>query len=207
MNNWLQFALLVSVLTMLPGIDTAQVLRSSIKGGPKLGYTTLFGIMLGVWAWGIATAVGLSAILLASSKVYTAIKYVGAAYLFYLGAKMIWAAKSAHGLEIGGAQSTESSLKTMSRALLITITNPKNGAFYIAVLPQFVPHGMNPFIAGLILSTIHNGLGLIWFSGIISLTRFAKDFFAKPRVTQVMEALSGTVLLGFGARMLLEKSS
>lgn len=207
MNTWLQFALLVGVLTMLPGIDTAQVLRSSIKGGPKLGYTTLFGIMLGVWAWGVATAIGLSAILLASSQVYTAIRYVGAFYLFYLGVKMIWAAKSAHGLEIGTVQNSESALKTMSRALMITITNPKNGAFYIAVLPQFIPHGMNPFIAGLILSTIHNGLGLIWFSGIISLTRFAKDFFAKPKVTQIMEILSGTVLLGFGARMLLEKSN
>ena len=206
MNNWLQFALLVGFLTMLPGIDTAQVLRSSIKGGAKLGYTTLFGIMLGVWVWGIATSVGLSAILLASSKVYAAIRYVGAAYLFYLGAKMIWAARSPEGLQIGNAQELESSIKTMSRALIITITNPKNGAFYIAVLPQFIPHGMNPLIAGLILSTIHNGLCLIWFTGIISLTKFAKEFFAKPKVTQVMEILSGTVLIGFGARMLLEKA-
>ena len=205
MSSWIQFVILVGLLTMLPGIDTAQVLRSSIKGGPRLAYLTLVGIMFGTWVWGVAAAVGISAVLLASAELYTVVRYIGAAYLVYLGLRMIIEARKAGGLVLGKTPALDSPMKAMARAFTVTLTNPKNGAFYVAVLPQFIPVDMNPVVAGLALSSIHNVLAVIWFTGVIFLTNLAKNFFARPRVGKAMEYVSGTALMGFGAKLALEK--
>ena len=89
LQDLLSFALLAGLLTMLPGIDTAQVLRSVAVGGKRNGYATLLGTFSGVWFWGIAASVGVSAILIASKVAYAIVKIVGAVYLAYLGTKMI----------------------------------------------------------------------------------------------------------------------
>lgn len=205
MNNLLQFAAVAGILTMLPGIDTAQMLRAAIKGGPRLAYLTLLGIALGVWIWGIAAAVGLSAVLLASAQLYDVVRVIGAAYLLYIGVRMILDARKQHGLQVDLAGSDVRPFKAMLRAFIITITNPKNGAFYVAVFPAFLPVDMNPVAGGLLLATIHNVEALIWFTMIIGLTQFFKTFFAKPRVAKWMESISGLAMIGFGTKLLLER--
>ena len=66
---------------MLPGLDTAQVLRSVTVGGSKSAYATVAGILTGVWIWGLAAALGISALLVASHFAYTAVKWAGAIYI------------------------------------------------------------------------------------------------------------------------------
>ena len=66
LENLLSFAVLAGLLTLLPGLDTAQILRAVTIGGRSTGYATLFGILGGVWVWGIAAALGISALLIAS---------------------------------------------------------------------------------------------------------------------------------------------
>lgn len=65
LENLLSFAVLAGLLTLLPGLDTAQIFRAVTIGGRSSGYTTLFGILGGVWVWGIAAALGISALLIA----------------------------------------------------------------------------------------------------------------------------------------------
>lgn len=202
MRSWWEFLVLCWFLTMLPGIDTAQILRSSIKGGPRLAYLTLFGIMCGVWFWGIITALGVSALLVASKNLYTALTYIGAAYLLYLGIRMVFEARRSGGLNLNAIP--EEAGHALRRAFMITFTNPKNGAFYVAVFPQFLPESMNPIIAGGALSSIHNFTCLVWFTGVIALTNKAKKFFAQPIVGKRMEIISGLALIGFGISMVLE---
>ncbi|MEY3537340.1 MAG: hypothetical protein RL645_154 [Actinomycetota bacterium] len=205
MNDLVQFAIVAGLLTVLPGIDTAQMLRAAIKGGPKLAYITLFGIALGVWMWGIAAAVGLSALLLASAQLYDVVRIIGAAYLLYIGVRMILDARKNHGLQVNLAGTEVKPIEAMLRAFTITMTNPKNGAFYVAVFPAFLPVDLNPVAGGLLLATIHNLEALIWFTMIIGLTQFFKTFFAKPRVAKWMETISGFAMIGFGAKLLLER--
>ena len=90
LQNLISFTILAGLLTMLPGLDTAQVLRSVTVGGIKNAYATVGGIFVGVWIWGLAAALGISALLVASHLAYTAVKWAGAAYLIYLGLKMLW---------------------------------------------------------------------------------------------------------------------
>ena len=84
LENLLSFAVLAGLLTLLPGLDTAQILRAVTIGGRSTGYATLFGILGGVWVWGIAAALGISALLIASEIAYTILKWIGAIYLVYL---------------------------------------------------------------------------------------------------------------------------
>ncbi|MDE2387009.1 MAG: LysE family translocator [Actinomycetales bacterium] len=204
MNNWIEFAIVAGLLTMLPGIDTAQILRSAIKGGPRLAYMTLLGIGIGVWVLGIAAAIGLSALLLASAEIYRWVSFIGAGYLLYIGVRMIWDARKVSAFEVVEGFTEERPLKSILRAATITLTNPKGAAFYVAVFPAYIPHDMNPALAGFTLASIHNLEALIWFSMWIWGTTFAKAFFSRPRVRQVMEAVSGLAMIGFGVKMLLD---
>jgi threonine/homoserine/homoserine lactone efflux protein len=208
LENLLSFAVLAGLLTLLPGIDTAQVLRSVAIGGRSTAYATLFGILSGVWIWGIAAALGISALLIASEVAYTIVKWLGAVYLVYLGIRM-WLDSKHITTETIAAKAEEKRTfgKTFLRALFITLSNPKNGVFYVAVLPQFLPDQLPAVIGGFLLATIHNALTFTWFSLLILGAGFAQQTLQNPQVQKIIERVSGIALIGFGLRMVLEQKS
>lgn len=206
LQDFVGFAIVAGLLTMLPGIDTAQVLRSAATGGPRMAYATLGGIMAGVFAWGIAAALGISALLVASRTAYDIVRIAGALYLLYLGLRIIAESRHAHAKSLATQASRRSRAlaPVFSRAFVITLTNPKNGLFYIAMLPQFLPENLPAAIGGLALATIHNVECLLWFSLLIWSTNLARKFFQRPAVQMWMERISGLALIGFGVRVVLE---
>lgn len=207
LQDFLGFAVVAGLLTMLPGIDTAQVLRAATLSGTRAAYATLAGIITGVFAWGIAAALGISALLTASRVAYDVVRWIGAGYLLYLGLRIIWDARRmpAGGAESPATRSGWGTGATFARAAVITLTNPKNGLFYVAMLPQFLPAALPPAIGGVALATIHNLECLAWFSLLIWSTRRARAFFERPRVQMWMERISGTALVGFGLRVVAER--
>ena len=206
-DSLIGFAVLAGLLTMLPGIDTAQVLRSATLNGPRAAYATVFGIMAGVWIWGAAAAIGISALLLASQLLYRGFLLVSAGYLLYLGIKMLRESRHIQDLAADNSTPTRKGWKEFSRAFIVTFTNPKNGAFYVAILPQFLPENMHPIAGGLLLATIHNLECFIWFSILIWGTNLARNFFARTQVRVWLERISGIALIGFGIRMAMEIKS
>ena len=207
LQDFVGFAVVAGLLTMLPGIDTAQILRSAALGGPRMAYATLGGIMAGVFAWGIAAALGISALLVASQTAYDALRIAGGLYLLYLGIRIIANARRGHAgaVEARSGNASPAWSGVLSRAFVITLTNPKNGLFYIAMLPQFLPDGMPAAIGGLALATIHNLECLAWFSLLIWSTNLARTFFQRPAVQTWLERISGLALVGFGVRVVLER--
>ena len=207
LQNLISFTILAGLLTMLPGLDTAQVLRSVTIGGKSSAYATVAGILTGVWIWGAAAALGISALLVASHIAYTAVKWAGAAYLIYLGIKMLWESrKITHETVQAKIADKTSNRKAFNRALLINLTNPKTGVFYIAILPQFLPEEFPALFGGLLLATIHNALTLLWFTMMIYGASFAKETLQNPKVQKIIERASGVALIGFGIRVAFEKS-
>ena len=207
LSNLLSFAVLAGLLTMLPGLDTAQVLRSVTVGGTRTAYATVAGILTGVWIWGLAAALGISALLVASHIAYTIVKWSGAIYLIYLGMKMLWESRHITSETIAAKLESKTTFwKTFNRALIINLTNPKTGVFYIAILPQFLPHEMPAVFGGLLLATIHNLLTLLWFTMMIFGASFAKETLRNPKVQKFIERASGIALIGFGIRVAFEKS-
>lgn len=201
------FAVVAGLLTMIPGIDTAQVLRAAALGGPARAYATLLGIMAGVLVWGAAAALGISALLVASRTAYDVLRLIGAVYLVALGARMLRDARHAPAAAatVTGQGRSRHLVPAFWRALLVTLTNPKNGLFYVAMLPQFLPTGVPAFAGGVALAGVHALECLAWFSIIIWSTHRARALLQRPRMQTWTERVSGLALIGFGLRVAVER--
>ncbi|WP_210115784.1 LysE family translocator [Acidipropionibacterium timonense] len=146
-----QFALVAGLLTLTPGIDTALVLRQALTRSRGVAMLTAVGIGTGCLLWGIAAAIGTSALVTASQLAYGVVKLAGALYLLWMGVQMLWHAIRGDHADLGTTGSTATSAHAaFLKGLLTNVLNPKIGVFYVAVLPQFLPHGVSPLAMGLL---------------------------------------------------------
>jgi threonine/homoserine/homoserine lactone efflux protein len=198
------FALLAAVLTIIPGLDTALVLRSALTQGRRHAYATALGICSGAFVWGAAAAVGASALLAASEFGFTLLKLAGAAYLLYLGISMFVKTFLRRHEAADTPRPTGSLWAAFGRGALSNLLNPKVGVFYIAVIPQFVPDGVAPLPMGLALGLVHVLESMVWFTAIIFATQFARRWLSSPRSARIIDRVTGGILVGFGVTLALE---
>jgi threonine/homoserine/homoserine lactone efflux protein len=198
----LSFALLGALLTITPGLDTALVLRSAVTMGRAPAFTTAVGINAGALIWGAAAAVGVSVLLTASETAYLVLRIVGAAYMLYLGVRMIIGAVRPTDRPLADAVPRGPSVwNTFGRGLLTNLLNPKIGAFYVAVLPQFIPAGASPLGVGLLLALVHDVEGLIWFTAIITGAQAFRGYLGRRAVRRSVDGATGAALIGFGVEL------
>ncbi len=206
----LSFAVVAGLLTLVPGVDTALVLRSAISRSRPFAFATALGITTGLMAWGIAAAVGVSALLAASELAYRILTYAGAAYMVWLGASLLWKSRSGgpgtDGSAVGElpAATGRQFLRGWLTGTGTNLLNPKVGVFYIATIPQFIPAGTSPLLMGILLAGVHCVLGMAWLSVLIFGTGFASKWLKGRRSVQVIDRITGTVLVGFGLKLALE---
>jgi threonine/homoserine/homoserine lactone efflux protein len=210
------FALVAGLVTIIPGLDTALVVRTTVTQGRRRGFAAAFGINTGVLIWGAAAAVGVSALLAASQLAYDVIRAAGAAYLVWLGTAMLlrtWrhrdtarpdtARPDATSTPQATSRTPDSVVRTWLRGATANLLNPKIGAFYLAMLPQFIPAHSSHLLMGLALAGIHDVEGLVWFTMLISAVHLARRFLDGSRVHKIMDRITGTVLIGFGLKLAL----
>ncbi|QDG68563.1 LysE family translocator [Pseudarthrobacter sp. NIBRBAC000502772] len=208
-QSLLSFGLVAGLLTLVPGIDTALVLRSSLARTRGFAFATALGISTGLMVWGIAAAVGVSALLAASELAYRALTIAGAAYMVWLGASLLWKSRA----KDPSSASPEVGVPAASRHQLFqgwltgtgtNLLNPKVGVFYIATIPQFIPPGTPPLLMGTLLAGVHCVLGLAWLTFLIFGAGFASKWLKSARSLRIIDRITGTVLIGFGLRLALE---
>lgn len=192
------FTFAAALLTVTPGLDTALVLRTAAAEGGRRAFAAALGICLGCLAWGALVAVGLGVLLEASELAYLALKWIGAAYLLYLGMRMILVARDEAAT---GANPPPPRANWFLRGLLTNLLNPKVGAFYVSFLPQFVPAGASVPATTLLLAAIHAGLGLAWFLLLIGATRPLARVLREPGLVRALDRLTGGVLIFFGLKL------
>jgi threonine/homoserine/homoserine lactone efflux protein len=134
-NFWV-FALTALMLNLTPGNDMLYVIARSTSQGSKAGIVSSLGIMAGCMVHIIAAMAGLSAIIASSSLAFDIIKYIGAAYLIYLGIRAVLSKK--HSLEIKTPVKKLSYKKIFWQGFLTNVLNPKVALFFLAFLPQFI---------------------------------------------------------------------
>lgn len=201
------FAVVAAFLTILPGIDSALILRSAVTQSRRHAYVTGFGIASATFIWGAAAAVGAAALLAASEIAFVVLKIVGAAYLIYLGVSMIVASFRHQVPVLGVTPKPKGTLRAaFVRGLLADLLNPKVGVFYIALIPQFLPAGIMPLTMGLLLALVHVAESLVWFSIIIFAASAFRRFFASPRVVAWIDRITGGVLIGFGVVLVVDST-
>lgn len=190
-----------SLLTVAPGLDTALVLRSAATSGSRQAALAGLGIALGCFGWATLVALGLGALLAASQIAYTTLRWVGAAYLLWVGYKML---RHPRGSFVPDTGSSERQGMAFATGLLTNLLNPKVGVFYVSFLPQFVPPGVavGPYI--LLLGAIHAVLGLIWFGCLILATRPISRFLRTPAVVRACDRLTGGMFVAFGVGLALQ---
>jgi threonine/homoserine/homoserine lactone efflux protein len=201
------FAAFVAVLTVTPGIDTVLVLRLTAARGRPAGFAAAVGISLGCLCWALASALGITALLNASRLAYEILRWVGAAYLCWLGARALWSARrrtvappEASTVDKRPARP----LAALRTGLTTNLLNPKVGAFYLSVFPQFLPHALAPLAGSLVLAGIHIAEGLLWLGFVVFAVGRAGRFLARPNVKRRLEQLTGAVLVAFGLRLVVE---
>lgn len=205
------FAVVAGMLTIMPGLDTALVLRSAITQGRRRAFATALGILSGVLVWGVAAAVGAAAVLTASQLLYDTLRVAGAGYLVWLGIGMLRRTlkerrRAGAGEAADGAEATttgESWARSWARGLGTSLLNPKNGVFYMAMLPQFIPDGTSHLLMGVVLAAVHDLEGLVWFSALILGTQLVRRWLDRGSVRRAIDAVTGSVLVGFGVKVAL----
>lgn len=135
--TWLTFSAAATALLMIPGPTVLLVLAYALSDGRRVAIPTALGVGAGDLIAMTASVLGLGALVLASATLFLAVKWVGAAYLVYLGVKMIWTAdRSRLGLPEGAPSVTPRA--AFWNATLVTALNPKSILFFIAFVPQFL---------------------------------------------------------------------
>jgi threonine/homoserine/homoserine lactone efflux protein len=192
------FTLAAALLTVTPGLDTTLVLRTAAVEGARRALAAALGICLGCLAWGALVAIGLGVLLEASELAYLALKWAGAAYLLYLGLRMILVGRRPGEVDMAPAPARTNWFLT---GLLTNLLNPKVGAFYVSFLPQFIPPGMSVPPTTLLLAAIHAALGLLWFLLLVAATRPLARALRSAPVVRILDRLTGAVLIFFGLKL------
>jgi len=201
------FAVVAGLMTLVPGIDTALVLRAGVTQGTRAAYATVAGISLGLIVWAVAAAAGISALLTASRTAYQILQLAGAAYLVWLGGRLLWHARTAMTDAAAPPEAAaEGAGRAFSRGLVTNLLNPKIGVFYIAVLPQFLPPDTASVLAGVALAMVHVVEGVLWFSVLILGTAVLRERLARPRVRAWTDRITGCVLVAFGIKVAFSRA-
>ena len=206
-STLLAFGLTAAALVAAPGPGQALVLTRTLQGGTRSGLVTAFGLEIGTAVHTLAAALGLSAILATSATAFAVVKYLGAAYLVFLGVRTLRsrAAAAEPGADADAASRTPTG-HLLAHATMTGILNPKVALFFLAFLPQFVnPARGHAFLQFILLGAAFAALGCLG-DGLLAVVagRARGRLMAGSRWTAWRERITGTVLIGLGVRVALQ---
>jgi threonine/homoserine/homoserine lactone efflux protein len=147
LTHWATFFTAAILLNLSPGPDMAFILAQTAKRGKQSGFAAMFGIWTGAFVHVLFAALGLSAILATSAVAFSAVKWIGAAYLIWLGIQAL-RSKGAQ-MSVNEQASPKGLMKIYKQGVLVAVLNPKVAIFFLAFLPQFVENGAGPVSAQL----------------------------------------------------------
>lgn len=149
------------LLNLTPGQDTLYILGRALAHGRRIGVASALGVSVGCLLHTLAAALGLSAILATSMLAFVVLKWVGAVYLIYLGARLLLARPAA--ASVAGTAGAIDTAAAFRQGTITNITNPKVALFFLAFLPQFIdPASPTKIAAFLLLGVTFVGTGTIW---------------------------------------------
>jgi len=193
----LTFVPVAVLLSLTPGAATALVVRNAARGGRRQAFLTTSGNSIGVLAWGCFAAAGIAAVVAASAEVFDAVKLAGAVVLLVMGVRSL---VGSHAGEV-----SVSGRSAFREGLLTSLANPKLAVFFVALFPQFIPHGAAVLPRALAMVAVIIAVDLIWYSALALLVARARKAFVDGGWGRRVERLTGAVLIGLGIRLALER--
>jgi len=189
------------VLTLTPGPDTLYILGRSIAQGRGAGLASLLGIATGAVVHTFAAAFGLSAVLAASASAFLFVKLAGAAYLVYLGIRMLFSKNSK--AAIPETFSSSSFHAIYRQGFLTNLLNPKVALFYLAFVPQFIAaDSPNKFAAFVALGFSFIAVGTVWCLCLVWFASLIGDRLrGSSSVSELLNRAAGALFVGLGIRL------
>ncbi|WP_027135004.1 LysE family translocator [Geminicoccus roseus] len=193
-STWLAFAAAATTLLIIPGPTISLVMSYALSQGHRSAAAVVAGVALGDLTAMSLSLLGLGAVLAASATLFTLLKWVGAAYLVYLGVKL-WRAP------VGAPELTEQVVAArvmFGHAWLVTALNPKGIVFFVAFVPQFIDPRGAYLPQALILIATFVGLAAANAGGYALLASSLKTTIRRPAVQRWVNRTGGSVLIGAG---------
>ncbi|HYR54204.1 MAG TPA: LysE family translocator [Methylomirabilota bacterium] len=193
---------LSALLIATPGPDTALIIRNALAAGPRASTMSALGVAAGTLLWVTASAVGVGLLLERSSTAFTILKLAGAAYLCYLGFRSLFSKPPA---EVGDPTVAKlSDGSAWGQGLFSNLLNPKTGAFFVTVMPQFIVPG-DPATRLVLMVAAFEVMLLAWLIAYGHVVSRLGHSALGTRIRRVMTRLTGLVLIGLGARLAFER--
>lgn len=190
------------LLNLTPGPDVLYIVSHGLRSGARAGMVAALGIISGCFVHVFAAAAGLSALLATSATAFTVLKWIGAAYLLWMGVKLLFSGGGR--LELEGASAPETNLWAVwRRGFLTNVLNPKVALFFLAFVPQFIrPDAAHPAWNFLLLGVLFNlnslpiNLGYAWLAAWA-----ARRLHTLQHAMGWMDRAAGALFIGFGLRL------
>ena len=195
---------------MAPGQDTLYVASRSAMFGVCGGVTAALGIATGGFVHITSAAIGLSAVLAASATAFAVVKYAGAAYLVYTGARMLLVRRGASGTAGEVLKRPQRGFRRIYvQGFFTNVLNVKVALYYLAFLPQFIRHGApNKALAFVALGLVLNVIGFLWDTTLAWLTaRVTSGFKGSARLGGICTRTAGGVFVLLGLRLAVADNS
>lgn|SRR5579862_1533934 len=212
-HGYLLFVAAGVLLNLTPGQDTMFIIGRSLSGGQRSGVAAAFGIAVGSIGHTLAAALGLSVILATSAVAFTVVKVAGAAYLIYLGARLLLSKHAAATAAPAGAPTAAPSAvpraassgarAAFGQGILTNLLNPKVALFFLAFLPQFIDTtSPTRTLAFLVLGATFITTGLAWCLVLaVAAGRLQAFFLRNPNMRVLLDRTVGALFLALGARL------
>ena len=195
------FAAAFLLLLFLPGPGNLALISSASRGGMAGGLASVFGLLVGdqILLW--LTVAGLAAVLKAHPTLFQALQWMGAAYLAWLGYRMM-VSKPGEGPRVEITPG-----RYFRETMFITLLNPKAIMFYFAFFPQFIdPVNHQGWVTFAVMAGTIAGLGFVYCLGVVLVAHhMAQRIRAAPMFANTLQKLAGICLIGFGFKMVLAK--
>ncbi len=197
LDHWLAFVAASAVLLAIPGPTVLLVISYAMGHGRHAAASTVAGVALGDFTAMTASLLGLGALLATSVTLFVALKWIGAAYLLYLGVKL-WRAPVADTTRDAVTPAARPG-RILLHAYAVTALNPKSLVFFVAFLPQFLD-GARPMLPQFVIFEI-SFLALATANALTYalLASAARRSIRRPRVQRAVNRTGGTLLIGAGA--------
>lgn len=194
-ETWAAFAAASSVLLVIPGPTVLLVVSYALGQGWRTALPMAIGVALGDFTAMTLSMLGLGALLATSATLFTILKWVGAAYLVYLGIKL-WRAGGT--LDAAPRTDAVSAAKMLGHAWLVTALNPKSITFFVAFLPAFLDPKADFLTQMLVFETTFLVLAFANAFGYALVASRARRFASDPRAIGVVNKVGGGLLVGAG---------
>ncbi|MDH0667774.1 LysE family translocator, partial [Acinetobacter junii] len=185
------YLIAITLLTITPGLDTTLIIRTATIEGKAKAFQAALGITLGCIVWGVVVACGLGALLMTSDLAFNMLKWMGAAYLAWLGLNLLLKPRT----QLADINDTTNTQNWFVKGFLGNLLNPKVGVFYLSFLPQFIPHTASSVIWTMGLVMIHVVIGIIWSIILISAMQSISAYLKRPKFIKYMDRITGSIFI------------